>query len=361
MSDSLSSALLVWYDQSARVLPWRSDSTPYHIWVSEMMLQQTQVDTVLPYYQGFMSLFPDVFSLASAPQADVLKAWEGLGYYSRARNLHRAAQKVVAEYSGQLPQDLAQLRQLPGIGRYTAGAIASIAFDQPEPALDGNIRRIFARLLNARHPLGTPASDAELWDAARKHLPARRAGDFNQALMDLGASICLPKAPNCPACPLRDFCQAFALGAQKELPVKKAKKPVPEYIVTAAVIAVEGRVLIQQRPQGGLLGGMWEFPGGKLEPSDAGLEDCLQREIREELGLAIQVGAGFGVYKHAYTHFRITLHAFCCALLPGETLDLSAYPQARWVIPPELAAYAMGKVDRQIANRLLKTTPSTPN
>ena len=347
---ALAAPLLAWYDQNARHLPWRSDITPYRVWVSEIMLQQTQVETVIPYFERFTRRFPNLESLAVASQEDVLQTWEGLGYYSRARNLHQCARLLCQAYGCQLPADLDALRALPGIGRYTAGAIASIAFNLPTPALDANIRRVFSRLLELREPLGSAAVEKQLWEAAENSLSRERPGDHNQALMELGALVCKPKAPDCSCCPLRGGCLAYARGSQSELPVRKAKLAVPHYTVSAAVIQEGGLVLIAQRPQGGMLGGLWEFPGGKLEDTDPDLPACLRREIREELGVEIRVGEALGMYKHAYTHFRITLHAFACALLPGQSVQEAE--GVRWVKPKELTGFAMGKVDRLIAQTL---------
>jgi len=347
---AIAAPLLAWYDQNARHLPWRSDITPYRVWVSEIMLQQTQVETVIPYFERFMRGFPNLESLAMASQEDVLQAWEGLGYYSRARNLHKCARLLCQEFDCQLPADLDALRALPGIGRYTAGAIASIAFNLPTPALDANVRRVFSRLLELREPLGSAAAEKHLWEAAENSLSLERPGDHNQALMELGALVCKPKAPDCPRCPLRGKCLAYQHGSQSQLPVRKAKPPVPHYTVTAAVIRAGGFVLIARRPQGGMLGGLWEFPGGKLEAADPDLPACVRREIREELGAEIRVGEALGMYKHAYTHFRITLHAFACTLLPGQSVPGSE--AVRWVRPGELARFAMGKVDRLIARKL---------
>jgi A/G-specific adenine glycosylase len=283
----------------------------------------------------------------------VLSAWEGLGYYSRARNLHRAARIVVAEYGGELPQSAALLRRLPGIGRYTAGAIASIAFGQDEPALDGNIRRVLARLFDVDMPARSSEGERRLWELAAQLLPPGRAAVYNQALMDLGATICTPRLPDCPRCPLAEECRASLLGLQEQRPVRSDKRPQPHYTVTAAVIRDRGRVLIAQRPAHGLLGGLWEFPGGKLQPGE-NLASCLQREILEELGVLVSVGGQLGVYRHAYTHFRVTLHAFDCKLANGSQPKPLEHTALAWVAPARLADYPMGKIDRKIASQLIE-------
>ncbi|HNT25149.1 MAG TPA: A/G-specific adenine glycosylase [Anaerolineales bacterium] len=352
MTAEISIRLLAWYASNARALPWRvAHPDPYAVWVSEIMLQQTRVETVGPYFARWMARFSNIEALAAAPLQDVLAAWEGLGYYSRARNLQRAAQLVVERHGGRLPANVAHLRQLPGIGRYTAGAIASIAFGQDEPALDGNIRRVLARLFNLTEDARSPQGLRRLWELAALILPPGRAGDHNQALMDLGSLICTPRAPLCHACPLAELCQARALGVQAQRPVLAAKPASPHYTVTAAVIQRGGQVLLAQRPQNGLLGGLWEFPGGKQQDGED-LPACLRREIDEELGVAIEVGPELGVYRHAFTHFRITLHAFCCQLLAGQPRPIQA-ADIRWVTPVDLETYPMGKVDRQIAKKLL--------
>ncbi len=329
---------------------------PYAVWVSEIMLQQTRVETVIPYFERWMERFPTLEALAQAPQQEVLGAWEGLGYYSRARNLHRAAQLVLQDFGGRLPEDPQDLRRLPGIGRYTAGAIASIAFGRDEPALDGNIRRVLARVFNVSEPARSPAGERRLWELAREHLPPGRAGDYNQALMDLGAQICTPRSPDCPRCPLEARCQARALGIQELRPVLEARPEVPHYTVTAAVIHRDGQVLISQRPLEGLLGGLWEFPGGKQQPGET-LEACLKREIMEELGVKIRVEEPFGVYRHAYTHFRITLHAFCCTLAGRAAPRPIQVHDLLWTGVEELPRFPMGKIDRQIARQLARKLP----
>ena len=350
MSAELAQSLLTWYGENARSLPWRDHPDPYAIWVSEIMLQQTRVDTVSPYFERWMNRFPDIASLAAAPLQDVLVLWEGLGYYSRARNLHRAAQIAAVEYGGELPRNLNELRSLPGIGRYTAAAIASMAFGIDAAALDGNIRRVLARVFDVKEPARSAESEKRLWALAEANLPAGQAGDYNQALMDLGALVCTPKSPDCKLCPLAEFCLARQSEVQEERPVRTPRPKLPHHTVAAAVIQRDGTVLIAQRPPEGLLGGLWEFPGGKLEEGES-LAQALQREICEELQAEIAVGEPFGVYNHAFTHFRITLHAFCCILLNGDPYPVEA-SEIRWVRPEELPGYPMGKVDRQIATRL---------
>jgi A/G-specific adenine glycosylase len=351
---SFASKLLAWYEQNARDLPWRSLSSPYRTWISEIMLQQTQVDTVIPYFERWMAAFPDVHRLAEADEQTVLGMWEGLGYYRRARYLHRAARQVVAAYEGHLPQDVDALKALPGIGPYTAAAIASIAFGKDVAAVDGNIRRVLSRVFNVHDPVRTSVGEKKIWALAEQHLPSGKAGHYNQALMDLGAMICTPKAPQCEACPLQAVCLAHQIGIEEELPVKPSKKALPHHIVTAAVLQEEGRFLLTQRPADGLLGGMWEFPGGTLEADDGTLENCLVREIQEELGVSIRDLAPFGQYQHAYTHFKITLHAFRCVLACDQIPQPLEADQLVWVEPEELDDFPMGKVDRQIANRLKK-------
>ncbi|MDY6873034.1 MAG: A/G-specific adenine glycosylase [Chloroflexota bacterium] len=346
-------SLLTWYAANARALPWRSEQSPYRTWVSEIMLQQTQVDTVIPYFERWMDRFSDIEALAEADDQDVLGLWEGLGYYSRARNLHKAAEIVTADYAGRLPETSEALQKLPGIGPYTAAAIASIAFDRDVAAVDGNIRRVFSRLYNITAVARSKESESRIWELAQAHLPRGKASAYNQALMDLGATLCTPKSPVCDRCPVAEACQAWALGVQEERPVKKPRKKVPHLTVTAAVIQRHGKVLLSKRPAEGLLGGLWEFPGGTMEECDPGLPDCLQREIREELGVEVQVGEAFGVYKHAYTHFKITLNAFLCTLRDGTDPQPIECDELIWVDPAALGSYPMGKVDRQIADRLV--------
>ena len=356
MPAPFSQRLLRWFAEQGADLPWRRDPQPYHIWLSEIMLQQTRLETVLPYYRRFLRAFPTIEALATARLDDVLKQWEGLGYYSRARNMQRAAQLVVREYGGELPATAAELRKLPGIGAYTAGAIASIAFGQAKAAVDGNVTRIIARLLDMDADITATATKHELWRIARDWLPESQAGDFNQALMQLGQRVCRPRNPLCGECPLAGDCRARAAGTVAQRPLRKKKPPTPHYDVAAGLIRdVEGRLLIAQRPLDGLLGGLWEFPGGKREPGES-LQDCLRRELREELAIEVEVGDCLAVVEHAFTHFRITLHAFACryvgALPPHDEPQKIGARDWAWVRKEALSSYTFGKADRMVIARL---------
>ncbi|MBZ0275927.1 MAG: A/G-specific adenine glycosylase, partial [Anaerolineae bacterium] len=339
MAAPFAARLLTWYDQHAADLPWRDTHHVYRIWLSEVMLQQTQVDTVIPYYTRFLEKYPTVQALAAAPLADVLKLWEGLGYYSRARSLHRAAQQIVNQDGGNFPATAEALQQLPGVGRYTAGAIASIAYGEAVPVLDGNVIRVFARLTNLEADVTQPSVKEDLWGQAARWVSADRPGDYNQALMELGRRICKPRNPTCGDCPIRAYCQAFRHGTQEDRPVKKDKAPTPHYDVTAGLIWNDkGQILIAQRPPDGLLGGLWEFPGGKQEAGET-LPECLKRELREELAIEVEVGELFIVVRHAFTHFRITLHTFTCRYLAGPPESIGVADWV-WVTPDELSRYA---------------------
>lgn len=347
--------LLAWFDVHRRDLPWRRDRTPYRVWVAEIMLQQTRVETVIPYYERWMRHFPDVQTLACASEQEVLKEWEGLGYYSRARALHRAAKQIEAEFHGELPRDTALLKALPGIGPYSAGAISSIAWGKASPALDGNIRRILTRCYDIAEPIHTLRTEKLLWQLAAQVLDQDRPGDFNEALMDLGSSVCLPAAPHCELCPIREDCLACARGTQNRRPVQTPALPIPHYEVTAAVIQDQQsrKFLLARRPANGLLGNLWEYPGGKQEPGET-LEQCLAREIREELEVEISLDAPFGVYRHAYTHFKVTLHAYRCHILSGVPRPVASSALV-WAAAGELSAYPMGKIDRRISENLVNS------
>ncbi len=347
-------ALLAWWDASSREMPWRGVEDPYAVWVSEIMLQQTRVETAGPYYRRFMRLFPTVRRLAAAPLERVLKAWEGLGYYSRARNLHSAARRLIADFSGRLPGDVERLRSLPGIGPYTAGAIASIAFGLDEPVLDGNVSRVLCRLAAVEGDSTRPSTREGLWELARRLVPSGRAGLFNQAMMDLGATLCGPRKPQCDVCPLAGHCRAREQGIQDRLPVRRAKPPIPHYDIAAGVVRHAGRILIARRRDDAMLGGLWELPGGKVEPGETPAQ-ATAREIREEVGVEAAVGELVATVHHAYSHFRITLHVFECRLVRGCARAIGC-AAVRWVRPSELDDYAFPRANRRVIERLTGNT-----
>lgn len=350
-SKKISARLLRWFRKHQRDLPWRKTKDPYLIWVSEIMLQQTQVQTVLPYYRRWAKSFPSVQALAGAPQSRVLKHWEGLGYYSRARNLHKGAKLVIREHGGKVPDTLAAISKLPGIGRYTAGAILSIAYDKSLPVLDGNVKRVVSRLFCLKENGASSASLGILWKTAEQLLPKKNAGDFNQALMELGATVCTVKNPSCSICPVRKLCQAEAQNKQEEFPPKKAATPAKKIEVSAAVIERGGKIFIQQRPHHGLMGGLWEFPGGKRQKNESP-DDCLRREIREELGVDILVREKLMTLKHSYTQFYVTLHVYRCRL-PAGRIRARACEQWKWVLPEELPAFPFPAANAKIVKHLM--------
>ncbi|MGF1512880.1 MAG: A/G-specific adenine glycosylase [Elainellaceae cyanobacterium] len=345
-------SLLDWYEASGRQLPWRQTQDPYPIWISEVMLQQTQVKTVIPYYRRWLTAFPTVDALAQADLQTVLKLWEGLGYYARARNLHRAAQKVVDHHHGAFPKDLEAAMALPGVGRTTAGGILSAAFNRCVPILDGNVKRILARLLAIESP---PSRElALLWDASQTLLDPERPRDFNQALMDLGATVCDRRRPACLQCPWKPDCQAFHLNRQLEVPMSESRPPIPHKHIGVAVIwNAQRQVLIDRRRPEGLLGGLWEFPGGKLEAGET-IADCIKREIREELDIDIAVGDHLITIDHAYTHFKVTLAVHHCQQLSGEPKPLAS-DEVRWVAPPELSQYPFPTANQRIIEAILSS------
>ena len=302
------------------------------------MLQQTQVNTVIPYYRRFLKQFPSIKALAESPEDDVLKVWEGLGYYSRCRNLRKAAQKIRRELGGRFPRTLEGLMSLPGIGPYTAGAVASISMGQDAAVVDGNVIRVFARLLNDSRDVAKPQTKEAYWGVAERLLPSGRAGDFNQALMDLGATVCRPRAPLCKQCPLHRRCRARAEGMQDRLPNKSRRPPVPHYQIGVGVVWKKGKVLIARRPSSGMLGGLWEFPGGKQMAGEP-IRECVRREVEEELNVDVDVGRHMATVDHAYSHFKVTLHFYECAHRSGrpKALGCSAW---KWIKPGEIRRYA---------------------
>jgi len=347
---SLRKNIVRWYKKNQRPMPWRNTKDPYSIWVSEIMLQQTQVETVIPYYNRFLQRFPTVTDLANASLHSVMKAWEGLGYYSRARSMHLAAKQIMHQFNGMIPSTKEELLSLPGIGLYTAGAILSIAFEKPAPILDGNVVRVLSRVFHVTDNVSLSSTKKILWKFAETIIPKNEVRDFNQGLMDLGAVLCKPKKPLCDACPVLKICVAYKLCIQEDLPVKPPRKPIPHYDVTAGIIWKRNRFLITLRPPRGLLGGLWEFPGGKKEKGES-LQDCLKREIREELDIDIEVKDLFTTVKHAYTHFRITLHVFHCIWQRGKPKTIVC-DDFRWVNINDLDRFAFPAADRNVILKL---------
>jgi A/G-specific adenine glycosylase len=347
--------LLAWYRKSRRDLPWRRTDDPYAIWISEAMLQQTRLETVIPYWERFLERFPDVEALAVADADDVLGAWAGLGYYSRARNLQKAARVVVDEYGGRLPDTAESLRELPGIGRYTAGAVASIAFDRPEPVVDGNVERVLARLLDIREDVKKPAVKERFWQEAAELVRGRHPGDLNQALMELGATVCLPKAPRCDACPLAGTCAARAAGDPEALPVKSRATPPRRVEAAAGLLVRRGRALAVRRPPEGLLGGLWDLPGGELAPREAP-EVGLQRSLAERVGLRVASVQPLGSVDHVFTHRRLRLHVFRCDPPEGR-VRLSGFDAHRWLAPGSIGELPVGAATRK-ALALLELGPT---
>jgi A/G-specific adenine glycosylase len=320
-SPQLQPKLLRWFDGHKRDLPWRNTTDPYAIWVSEVMLQQTQVATVIPYWQRFLARFPTVSALADAPLPDVLSLWKGLGYYSRARNLHRAAQAVRA--AGKLPARAEELRKLPGFGRYTAGAVASIAFGERVPLVDGNVARVFARLFEVEGAPGEQAREAQLWSIAEQLVPWKRAGDWNQALMELGATVCKPDNPSCLLCPLRSDCGALKSGRVAELPPRRVRAERKKLHLAVAVWERKGKFLFARREEKGLFGGLWELPSAELKKSAAA-------SLKAALGPSIELGENLGTVQRTLTHrdLRLELYRVVKGTAPRRC---DAYRELRWV------------------------------
>ena len=383
----LRAAVLGWYDRHGRKLPWRESADPYRIWLSEIMLQQTTVAAVVPYFERFVARFPDVHSLAAAPVDDVLKLWEGLGYYSRARNLHKAAQVLVADFGGQFPADVVKLQKLPGVGRYTAGAIASFAFDQSAAIVEANTERLYARLLALQEDVRSTASQKILWSFAEELVPAKRPGDFNQALMDIGAKICRPQDPDCSQCPLGSVCGVFQAGLQDQVPVRKARTAITAVNEIGVVLAVGGRFLLRRRASSERWAGMWDFIRFEIDESDVSqlpftqvhresrrvpeaqvistgarrkskslfsasgdrLPDSLEERIRQQSGCEAGRVLGSMEFSYTVTRYKVRLLCFVCEA-SGEVFE-SSHERA-WFTLEDIGSLPLSATGRRLAKWL---------
>lgn len=340
--------LLDWFRHHRRTMPWRENPTPYYVWLAEVMLQQTQVATVIPYFERFVARFPTIEALASAPIEEVLRYWEGLGYYARARHLHETAKRIV-QAGGELPKQVDKLRELPGIGAYTAGAIASIAFQQPEPVVDGNVTRVLARLLWLKGNLQRGKAHRALWQIARQMVDPHHPGDFNQALMELGSTVCTPLKPACEQCPLQSLCSAFARGAPTAVPEAVAAKPTQKAVDVSVVVLHAGSILLAKRPEQGLWAGLWEFPRATWRGREE-LETVAQQAL-DSVGVQAELGQVLGRVRHAVTYSRIELYGYLCRFVSG-TPRSTYYVQIEWVPLDQLTEYALPTPQRRLTGLL---------
>ncbi len=344
--------LLNWFDVNQREMPWRETSEPYSIWVSEVMLQQTQVKTVIPYYYAFIKEYPTVQDLAKSDLNSVLKKWEGLGYYSRARNLHKAAGQVVSQFHGSVPEKSDEFKKLTGVGDYIMAAVQSIAFQNPFPAIDGNVKRVVARLYMIKSPVNQPSFQKVFAEKAEFLLEKSSPGDHNQAMMELGALICKPRKPLCSECPVNPFCSAFLAKDTDSYPVREKAKKRPQYKIAVGVVKKGGKLLITRRKLEGLLGGLWEFPGGKLESRETPEQACI-RELKEETNLTVEIVDFLTTVKHEYTHFKIELKVYLCAYVDGR-IRLKGPVDHRWISFEEISNFPFPKANHKFIP-LLKT------
>lgn len=352
--DRVRRELAAWYERGHRRLPWRDDPEPYRVLVSELMLVQTTVAAVVPYFHRFLTQFPTVEALANADDADVLKAWEGLGYYRRARQLHEAARVILRDHAGVVPDDPEALRALPGVGRYIAGAILSFAFDRPAPIVEANTQRVLARLLAWGDDLKTSSSQARLWEAAERLVPLEGAGQFNQALMELGATVCVPKDPMCLVCPLSPDCRARELGLQDVLPLKSAKAP-PLVVVESCALVTDpqGRFLVVRRGPGGLWDGFWEFPTVHVSGADPALRSfgepvALAEGVRRLTGVRARVGPSVRTVRFGVTKHRVELVAHSAQAPGGDPVPGPGLIDARWEPLDALDALPFGTAGRNL-------------
>ncbi|MEX0662004.1 MAG: A/G-specific adenine glycosylase [Balneolaceae bacterium] len=351
MPDLPVNALLGWYQINKRKMPWRDITDPYKIWISEVMLQQTRVDTVIPYFNRFMEKYPTVDDLAESDQQSVLKVWEGLGYYSRARNMHQAAKTVSTEMNGKMPANYDGLIKLKGIGPYTAAAISSIAYSEKKAVVDGNVLRVLCRFFGIPDDIRSAGTKTQIQGFADDLIPESNPGDFNQAVMELGATVCKPSNPMCDECPLSVQCVAYNSAQTEVIPYKSKKAKVPHHqIAVGLIVNKNNELLISLRQNNAMLGGLWEFPGGKKE-DDESLKETTKRELDEELGVEVSVFDEFMNLKHAYSHFKITLHAYWCRIEKGKPSPKSSQ-KLKWVSLEAIDEFPFPKANKTLIKNL---------
>ncbi|WP_020401673.1 A/G-specific adenine glycosylase [Gracilimonas tropica] len=344
--------LLNWYQDHKRQMPWRGEADPYKIWISEIMLQQTRVDQATPYFQNFISLFPTVYDLAKSDQQEVLKAWEGLGYYSRARNLHAASKMVVEEFDGKVPETYNKIIKLKGVGPYTAAAVTSIAFNKPNAVVDGNVIRVLTRYLGIEDDTRSTKTRRKVQEFASELIDPEHPGDFNQAMMELGSEICTPSNPDCQNCPIQAGCVATKMAKTDTIPYKSPAKKKPHHIIGVGIIErdEDDKILIALRPNDAMLGGLWEFPGGKKEDNEK-IQQTVERELKEELGVEVKAYKELMSLKHTYSHFSITMHAWFCKLISGDPKPKESQ-EVRWVSREELGKFPFPKANKVLTEKL---------
>lgn len=344
--------VLNWYKANKREMPWRETKDPYKIWISEIMLQQTRVDQAWPFFERFISQFPTVFDLAKANQQQVLKAWEGLGYYSRARNLHAASKMIVEEFGGKLPEKYDEIIKLKGIGPYTAAAITSIAFGKPNAVVDGNVIRVITRYYGIEEDIRSSRTTKEVQAHVDELISRDQPAEFNQGMMEIGSTVCKPSNPDCLSCPIQTGCIATKMAKTDSIPYKSPAKKKPHKHIGVGIIQREdGKVLISLRPENVMLGGLWEFPGGKQEEGET-IQQTIERELREELGVEVHAFKEFMKLKHVYSHFSITMYAYNCTLVSGEPTAKSSQ-EVRWVNISELEQFPFPKANKQLTEKLI--------
>ena len=343
-----SNKLLTWYKKNDAQYPWRSTNNPYHIWISEIMLQQTQANTVIKYYNNWVNKFPNISSVAKAPPDDILKSWEGLGYYARARNFHLACKKLYDKGLNEVPNNYNEFIQLPGVGEYTAAAVISIAYNKPYPVIDANVIRVISRIKEIPHAF--PKSKKIINKHLLNIIPKKKPGDFNQAIMDFGRFVCTNFSPKCRECIVRLHCDAFINNRVNNFPIKLKKIKKPHYDIAVGIIWNEKKILITKRRENGLLGGLWEFPGGKIKPNELS-EECIIREIKEELNIQVDVQKKIHKIKHAYSHFSITMHAYNCQFIKGNP-KLLGCADFKWISPKDIQKFPFPKANHKIFNKI---------